>query len=81
MQTYWQECATYRQHAVDCGIDMTGKVTVPCDLRSSGTIVVVPPIHPETREELLPVKTVLTAEDLIRLKKYYGVDYVVVEAE
>jgi hypothetical protein len=77
---YWQECAMYRQHAVDCGVDLTGAVTVPCDSRAAGCIIKVPPLHPETMDELVPEGFSLTAEQCETLRNECGIDYLIVQA-
>ena len=78
---YWVECAVFRQHALDCGVDLTGAAVVPCDSRAHGCIIKVPPIHPETLEEMVPEGFALTGADCDYLKETTGIDYLIVMAD
>lgn len=78
---YWQECALFRQHAIDCGVDLTGCAVVPCDYRADGCIVMVPPIHPETLEEMVPEGFRLTGDQCETLRRATGIDYLIVMAD
>ena len=77
---YWQECALFRQHAIDCGIDLTCAAVVPCDSRADGYIVKIPPLHPETLEEMAPEGFRLTGEQCDTLRRECGIDYLIVQS-
>lgn len=69
--------ATFRQHAIDCGVDLTGCSVVPTN-DSADCTVARPVVDPETQMHLLaPGQVILPAD--IRLLNSYGVDYVICE--
>jgi len=73
--------AMFRQHALDCGINLTGSAAVPCDARADGCIITIPPLHPETLEEMVPEGFRLTGEQCETLRRETGIDYLIVQSE
>jgi len=66
----------YFQHALDCGINMTGKVAIPLG-DSAGRLLMCDIIDPETREVVIHSGTTMDAQ-LIGVCQSYGVDYAIV---
>ena len=66
----------FTQHAIDCGINMTGKLAIPLD-ESVGRLVMVDIVHPETRETIIPSGVTMDTQ-LIDICTSCGVDYVIV---
>lgn len=66
----------YNDHAVKCGINMTGKIAVPLD-DSNGHLIMVDLIDPETRDAVTHAGTTMDVQ-LIEVCKSYGIDYVIV---
>ena len=66
----------YFQHALDCGINMTGKVAIPLG-DSAGRLVMIDIIDPETRDVVIHAGTTLDTQ-LIEVCQSYGVDYAIV---
>jgi hypothetical protein len=64
------------QHAIDCGINMTGKLAIPL-FESVGRLVMVDLIHPETRETIIPSGVTMDIQ-LIEICEIHGIDYVIV---
>lgn len=68
--------ALLHQHAVDCRINMTGKVAVPLE-DSAGRLLMVDINDPETREVVIHSGVTMDVQ-LIEVCQSYGIDYVVV---
>jgi len=66
----------YFQHALDCGINMTGKTTLPIE-DSGGRLLMCDIIDPETREVVIHSGTTIDIQ-LIEVCQSYGVDYAIV---
>ena len=66
----------FTQHAIDCGINMTGKLAVPLD-ESVGRLLMIDVIDPVTRDVIIPSGVTLDIQ-LIDVCESYGIDYVVV---
>ena len=64
------------QHALDCGINMTGKIAIPLE-ESAGRLVMVDITDPENREVVLNAGTTMDIQ-LIEVCERYGIDYVIV---
>ena len=64
------------QHAIDCGINMTGKLAIPLN-ESVGRLVMIDIVHPETRETIIPAGMTMDSQ-LIEICASCGVDYVIV---
>jgi len=64
------------QHAIDCGINMTGKLAIPLD-ESVGRLVMIDIVHPETRETIIPSGVTMDTQ-LIDICVSCGVDYVII---
>ena len=64
------------QHALDCGINMTGKDAIAIE-NSVGRLVMIDIINPETREVIIHSGTTMDNQ-LIAVCESYGVDYVIV---
>ena len=69
-------CLDFNQHAMDCGINLTGKVAVPIE-DSAGRLVMIDLIHPVTRDVALHAGTTMDTQ-LIEVCQSFGIDYVVV---
>lgn len=67
---------TYFQHALNCGINMTGKLALPVS-ESAGSLVMVDVINPVTLETVIPSGCTMDVQ-LIDVAESLGVDYVVV---
>jgi len=66
----------YFQHALDCGINMTGKVAISIEA-ASGRLLMIDLIDPETRDVIIHAGTTMDVQ-LIEVCQSYGIDYVVV---
>ena len=66
----------FYQHAMNCGINMTGKCAVALK-DSAGMLLMVDVIDPETTLPVVHAGTTMDIQ-LIELLQGYGVDYVVV---
>jgi molybdopterin biosynthesis enzyme len=66
----------FNVHAMNCRINLTGKVAVPLE-DSSGRLVMVDVTHPETMQVVLHAGTTMDMQ-LIEVCQSYGIDYVVV---
>ena len=66
----------FTQHAIDCGINMTGKLAIPLE-DSAGRLVMIDIINPETRDVVIHAGTTMDIQ-LIEVCQSYGVDYVIV---
>lgn len=66
----------FYQHAMQCGINMTGKIALPVE-DSAGRLVMIDLIHPETLEVILHAGTTMDVQ-LIEVCQSYGIDYVIV---
>ena len=64
------------QHAIDSGINMTGKLAIPLD-ESVGRLLMVDVIDPVTRDVVIPSGVTLDIQ-LIDVCESYGIDYVIV---
>mgnify|MGYP000119601310 CR=1 FL=1 len=71
--------AAYRQHAVDCGLDMTGCDAIELDHEycAAGMVVAHTICDPEHQDYLVRPGTVLTRR-MIEWLMSFGVDYVTV---
>ena len=63
-------------HAIQCGINMTGKLALPV-AESAGYLLMMDVTHPETLKPILHAGTTMD-QQLITVAQEYGVDYVVV---
>ena len=66
----------FNQHAMDCRINLTGKVALPLEA-SAGRLVMIDLLNPVTLEVVLHAGTTMDAQ-LIAVCRSYGIDYVVV---
>ena len=66
----------FNQHAINCRINLTGKVAIPIE-DSSGRLLMVDLIDPITRDILIHAGTTMDVQ-LIEVCESYGIDYVVV---
>jgi hypothetical protein len=66
----------YFQHALDCGINMTGKTALPIE-ESGGRLLMTDISDPVTREVVIHSGTTMDTQ-LIRVCQSYGVDYAIV---
>jgi hypothetical protein len=66
----------FNQHAMDCRINLTGKVALPLE-NSDGRLVMVDVLNPVTRDVILHAGTTMDIQ-LIEVCQSYGIDYVVV---
>lgn len=66
----------YTQHAIDCGINMTGKLALAVE-DSAGWLLMLDIIDPVTRAPVIHAGTTMDIQ-LIAVAQSYGVDYVVV---
>lgn len=66
----------YTQHAIDCGINMTGKLAVAVE-DSAGMLLMLDIINPVTRAPVIHAGTTMDIQ-LIEVAQGYGIDYVVV---
>lgn len=66
----------YFQHALDCGINMTGKTTCPIK-ESTGRLLMCDVINPVTREVVIHAGTTMDIQ-LIEVCQSCGVDYAIV---
>ena len=66
----------FNDHAVQCGINMTGKIAIPLE-DSAGHLVMVNITDPETGEDIIQSGTLMDSQ-LIEVCESYGVDYVIV---
>lgn len=66
----------FNQHALDCHINLTGKIALPLEC-SHGRLVMVDVINPETRDVVIHAGTTMDSQ-LIEVCQSYGVDYVIV---
>jgi hypothetical protein len=66
----------YFQHALDCGINMTGKTTLPIE-NSGGRLLMYDIIDPVSREVVIHSGTTMDIQ-LIEVCQSYGVDYAIV---
>ena len=64
------------QHAIDCGINMTGKLAIPVS-ESGGRRLMIDVIDPVTRDVVIPSGVTLDIQ-LIDVCESYGIDYVIV---
>jgi hypothetical protein len=64
------------EHAVSCGINMTGKIALPV-AESAGYLVMVDIIHPVTLEPVIHAGTTMDVQ-LVEHCEMCGVDYVIV---
>ena len=67
---------TFLQHALSCGINMTGKEAIALE-ESNGRLIMHPVRHPETGQVLLNVGTTMDTQ-LVEVCASAGVDYIVV---
>lgn len=75
----WIENSTFHQHAVDCGVDMTGSAAVGIDGDAIGCTLSHTMLHPVSGEIVLEAGTALELRHIERLQQC-GFDYVPVEA-
>ena len=66
----------YRQHALDCGINMTGKLALALE-DSTGMLLMIDIARPDNREVIIPAGIILDCQ-LIEHAARYGVDYTIV---
>jgi hypothetical protein len=66
----------FNDHAIKCGINMTGKIAIPLE-DSSGHLVMINITNPETGEAIIQAGTTMDCQ-LIDVCESYGVDYVIV---
>jgi hypothetical protein len=66
----------FNQHALDCRINLTGKVAIPIEA-ASGRLLMIDLIDPETRDVIIHAGTTMDVQ-LIEVCQSYGIDYVVV---
>ena len=67
---------TFLQHALSCGINMTGKEAIAL-FEGNGRLIMHPVRHPETGQVLLNVGTTMDTQ-LVEVCASAGVDYIVV---
>jgi hypothetical protein len=68
----------YHDHAIACGVDMTGKCALPLD-QCLNRWTAAEVLHPETQDPIVVVGWWIL-EDTIDECKAAGVDYLIVEA-
>ena len=66
----------FNDHAIQCGINMTGKIAIPLE-DSPGHLVMVNITDPETGEAIIQSGTTMDSQ-LVDVCESYGVDYVIV---
>jgi hypothetical protein len=71
------ENAQYRQHALDCGLDMTSKTCVGVDMEAVGCVLAVGHLHPEDLSEIFSIEEIITPE-IVQTAKSIGLDYFIV---
>jgi hypothetical protein len=64
------------QHALDCGVNMTGKTAIATEC-SAGRLIMVDVINPVTLDVVINAGTTMDVQ-LIEVCMSYGIDYVVV---